>query len=84
LVIKCRKLLRHLPPSVSVLIPKDTSGYYTHCQRFLLGEIAALTREGWNHVQIARFFHQRGYLTVRGKPFLGKHIWSMVKKSRLT
>ena len=83
MVIKCRELSRHLPPSASVLIPKDTSGYYTHYQRFLLSEIATLTQEGWNHVQIARLFQQRGYLTVRGKPFLAKHIWSMVKKSRL-
>lgn len=44
-----------MPPTVSVLVSKDTSGYYTHYQRFLLGEIAALTLEGWNQSRFPAF-----------------------------
>lgn len=48
MVIKCLELSRHLPPSVSVPIPKDTSGYYSGHQRILLGAIATpISRPLW-------------------------------------
>lgn len=44
--------------------------------------ILDLEQKGWNTGEISRFLTDKGYLSVRGKPLLSKHIWSMLKKNR--
>jgi len=46
----------------------------------LITTITRLRQSGWNDTQIARYFNEQGMLTVRGQVFLGKHVWSMMRK----
>ena len=55
----------------------------SHYQTHLMSIISKLHDEGWNTGQISRFLCEKGYLSVRGKPILSKHIWSMLKKHRV-
>ena len=55
----------------------------SHYQNHLMSIISDLHDEGWNTGQISRFLCEKGYLSVRGKPILSKHIWSMLKKHRV-
>ena len=54
----------------------------THYQDHLLSLILDLEQKGWNTGEISRFLTDKEYLSVRGKPLLSKHIWSMLKKNR--
>ena len=54
----------------------------THYQDHLLSLILDLERKGWNTGEISRFLTEKGYLSVRGKPLLSKHVWSMLKKNK--
>jgi hypothetical protein len=54
----------------------------THYQDHLLSLILDLERKGWNTGEISRFLTDKGYLSVRGKPLLSKHVWSMLKKNK--
>ena len=44
--------------------------------------ISNLHSQGWNTGEISRFLKDKGYLSVRGKPLLSKHVWSMLKKNK--
>ena len=44
--------------------------------------ISNLHSQGWNTGEISRFLTDKGYLSVRGKPLLSKHVWSMLKKNK--
>ena len=54
----------------------------THYQEHLLSLILDLERKGWNTGEISRFVNEKGYMSVRGKPLLSKHVWSMLKKNK--
>jgi len=66
-----------LVTSVLSEVPKS------HYQTRLLSIIYPLLDEGWNTGEISRFLSEKGYLSVRGKPLLSKHVWSMIKKDRV-
>tara|TARA_R110002073_G_scaffold244074_1_gene406166 strand:- start:1500 stop:1772 length:273 start_codon:yes stop_codon:yes gene_type:complete len=55
----------------------------THYQELLLTRILEFHSDGWNTGEIARKLTEQGYLSVRGKPLLSKHVWSMLKKNQL-
>ena len=42
-----------------------------------------LKDQGLNTGEISRKLTEMGYLSVRGKPLLSKHVWSMIKKNRV-
>ena len=42
-----------------------------------------LKDRGFNTGEISRKLTEIGYLSVRGKPLLSKHVWSMIKKNRM-
>ena len=42
-----------------------------------------LKDRGLNTGEISRKLTEMGYLSVRGKPLLSKHVWSMIKKNRV-
>lgn len=44
--------------------------------------VSDLHSQGWNTGEISRFLIDKGYLSVRGKPLLSKHVWSMLKKNK--
>lgn len=52
----------------------------SHYQTHLMSIISKLHNEGWDNGQISRFLCEKGYLSVRGKPLLSNHVWSMLKK----
>ena len=52
-----------------------------HYQKQLLSKIFDLKDRGMNTGEIARRLAEMGYLSVRGKSLLSKHIWSMIKKN---
>ena len=69
--------IRVLVTSVLSEVPQS------HYQTRLLSIIYPLLDEGWNTGEISRFLSEKGYLSVRGKPLLSKHVWSMIKKDRV-
>ena len=54
-----------------------------HYRKHLLSLILDLTVRGFNTGEISRKLTEMGYLSVRGKPLLSKHVWSMIKKNRV-
>jgi len=66
-------IVRSLPQPLSV---RPLSDYQVQ----LITTITRLRQSGWNDSQIARHFNEQGMLTVRGQIFLGKHVWSMMRK----
>ena len=54
-----------------------------HYQKHLLSLIFDLKDRGLNTGEISRKLTEMGYLSVRGKPLLSKHVWSMIKKNRV-
>ena len=65
--------VRSVPQPLSV---RPLSDYQVQ----LITTITRLRQSGWNDTQIARHFNEQGMLTVRGQVFLGKHVWSMMRK----
>ena len=55
---------------------------YSEYQQFLYRRVIALRQKGWTFNRIARWFNDKGYLTVRGRVFKGSHVHSIVKKKR--
>jgi hypothetical protein len=53
-----------------------------HYQKLLLTLILDLQKRGLNTGEISRKLAEMGYLSVRGKPLLSKHVWSMIKKNK--
>jgi DNA invertase Pin-like site-specific DNA recombinase len=66
-------IVRSVPQPLSV---RPLSDYQVQ----LITTITRLRASGWNDSQIARHFNAQGMLTVRGHTFLGKHVWSMMRK----
>jgi len=60
-----------------------TDGIQEHYQKHLLSLILDLTDRGFNTGEISRKLTEMGYLSVRGKPLLSKHVWSMIEKNRV-
>ena len=56
---------------------------YSQYQFFLYQTITEQRDKGKTFDQIAEWFNEKGYLSVRGKKFKGNHIHSIVKKKRL-
>ena len=54
-----------------------------HYQKHLLSLIFDLKDRGLNTGEISRKLTEMGYLSVRGKTLLSKHVWSMIKKNRV-
>ena len=52
-----------------------------HYQKHLLSLIFDLKDRGLNTGEISRKLTEMGYLSVRGKTLLSKHVWSMIKKN---
>jgi hypothetical protein len=65
--------VRSVPQPLSV---RPLSDYQVQ----LITTITRLRQSGWNDSQIARHFNQQGMLTVRGQVFLGKHVWSIMRR----
>ncbi len=56
---------------------------YSQYQFFLYQTIIEQREKGKTFDQIAEWFNEKGYLSVRGKKFKGNHVYSIVKKKRL-
>jgi hypothetical protein len=56
---------------------------YSKYQFFLYETITEQRDKGKTFDQIAEWFNDKGYLSVRGKKFKGNHVHSIVKKKRL-
>ena len=56
---------------------------YSEYQFFLYETIIEQREKGKTFNQIAEWFNEKGYLSVRGKKFRGAHLHSIVKKKRL-
>ena len=55
---------------------------YNEYQHFLYETITDFREKGWNFQQIADWFNENGYTTVRGKKFRNAHTHSIVKKKK--
>ena len=69
-------LIFHLKLRVSHL----NSRSYSEHQHFLHKKITKLRELGLSYNKIAQWLNLKGYLTVRGKIFLGSHVHSIIKK----
>ena len=56
---------------------------YSQYQFFLYQTIIEQREKGKTFDQIAEWFNEKGYLSVRGKKFKCNHVYSIVKKKRL-
>ena len=56
---------------------------YNEYQQFLFDTITDFRETGWNFQQIADWFNENGYTTVRGKKFRNAHTHSIVKKKKV-
>ena len=56
---------------------------YSHYQEFLYQTITDFREKGMNDVQIANWFNDNGYQTVRGLTFKNNHVHSIAKKRRV-
>ena len=52
-------------------------------QEFLHDKIVKFREKGWTFKQIAKWFRNNGYETVRGKRFYATHVFSIIKNKRL-
>ena len=56
---------------------------YSEYQEFLHDKIVGFREKGWTFKQIAKWFRNNGYETVRGKRFYTTHVFSIIKNKRL-
>ena len=69
--------------SITYRRPPFSVPQYSQYQFFLYETITAHREKGKTFNQIAEWFNEKGYLSVRGKKFRGAHLHSIVKKKRL-
>ena len=68
--------------SIKYRRPPFSVPQYSQYQFFLYETITAHRERGKTFDQIAEWFNEKGYLSVRGKKFRSAHVHSIVKKKR--